>query len=164
MNNWSFTGNLGKDAETRHTPAGKVVVQFTVAVKSGYGDKAVTTWARCSLWGDRGEAVAKYLTKGTLVGITGEVELKEFTNKEGNKQSSLEVRINDLTLLGGKKDEFQQAETPKVKPQPSAPANASGGQAGAFDDFDDDIPFISCHFSDDPILRKLRGIDLRGVK
>lgn len=56
MNNWNFTGNLGKDAEQRYTPGGDVVVQFSVAIKSGYGDKAQTTWARCSLWGKRGEA------------------------------------------------------------------------------------------------------------
>lgn len=132
MNNWNFTGNLGKDAETRHTAQGKAVVQFTVAVKSGYGDKAATTWARCSLWGDRGEAVAKYLTKGQLVGITGEAELKEFTNKEGNKQSSLEVRVNDLTLLGGKQD---KAETP----QRPIERNAAPAPKGAFDD--SDLPF-----------------------
>ena len=129
MNNWNFTGNLGKDAETRHTAQGKAVVQFTVAVKSGYGDKAATTWARCSLWGDRGEAVAKYLTKGQLVGITGEAELKEFTNKEGNKQSSLEVRVNDLTLLGGKQD---KAETPQRPVEQKATTYA-------FDD--SDLPF-----------------------
>lgn len=131
MNNWNFTGNLGKDAETRHTAQGKAVVQFTVAVKSGYGDKASTTWARCSLWGDRGEAVAKYLTKGQLVGITGEAELKEFTNKEGNKQSSLEVRVNDLTLLGGKQD---KAESPQKHVERKA-------ATGAFEDFESDLPF-----------------------
>lgn len=134
MNNWNFTGNLGKDAETRYTAQGKAVVQFTVAVKSGYGDKASTTWARCSLWGDRGEAVAKYLTKGQLVGITGEAELKEFTNKEGNKQSSLEVRVNDLTLLGGKQD---KAETP----QRPVERNSAPAPKGALDDFLDDLPF-----------------------
>ena len=131
MNNWNFTGNLGKDSETRHTAQGKAVVQFSVAVKSGYGDKASTTWARCSLWGDRGEAVAQYLTKGQLVGITGEVELKEFTNKEGNKQSSLEVRVNDLTLLGGRQDKAETQERPVERK----------AATGAFNEFDDDIPF-----------------------
>ena len=134
MNSWNFTGNLGKDAETRYTPAGKTVVQFSVAVKSGYGEKASTTWARCSLWGDRGEVLAKYLTKGQLVGITGEAELKEFVNKEGNKQSSLEVRVNDLTLLGGKQD---KAETPE-RPSERKAAPASTGE---FNDFEDSIPF-----------------------
>jgi single-strand DNA-binding protein len=135
MNNWNFTGNLGKDAETRYTPAGKAVVQFSVAVKSGYGENASTTWARCSLWGDRGTAVEQYLIKGQLVGITGEVQLKEFTNKEGNKQSSLEVRVNELTLLGGRQDKAEAPQRPVERKAAPAPA-------GAFDDFADDLPFI----------------------
>lgn len=143
MNNWNFTGNLGKDAEQRYTPSGDAVVQFSVAVKSGYGDKETTTWARCAMWGKRGEAVAQYLTKGQLVGISGEVTLREFTNKEGNKQTSLEVRVNDLTLLGGKREGEQSAprseSAPAQNQQRSAPAQNGGG--GSFDDFEDSIPF-----------------------
>ncbi len=142
MNNWNFTGNLGKDADSRFTPAGDAVVQFSVGVKSGYGDKATTTWARCALWGKRGEAVAQYLTKGQLVGISGEVTLREFTNKEGNKQVSLEVRVNDLTLLGGKREGEQSGprseSAPAQNPQRSAQTQNSGG---AFADIGDDIPF-----------------------
>lgn len=138
MNNWNFTGNLGKDAESRYTPSGDAVVQFSVGVKSGYGDKATTTWARCAMWGKRGEAVAQYLTKGQLVGISGEVTLREYTDKDGAKRSSLEVRVNDLTLLGSKRDDDQSAppaDRPAAK-QASAAAPSSG-----FDDFDSDIPF-----------------------
>jgi len=141
MNNWNFTGNLGKDAETRFTPGGDAVVQFSVGVKSGYGDKATTTWARCAMWGKRGEAVAQYLTKGQLVGISGEVTLREYTDKDGAKRSSLEVRVNDLTLLG-KRDGEQSAprsdSTHAQNTSRSAPAQNSGG---AFADMDDDIPF-----------------------
>jgi single-strand DNA-binding protein len=141
MNNWNFTGNLGKDCESRFTPAGDAVVQFSVGVKSGYGDKATTTWARCAIWGKRGEAVAQYLTKGQLVGISGEVTMREFTNKEGQKQSSLEVRVNDLTLLGKRDGEQQQrSEPPAQSQQRSAPAQQNSG-GGSFDDMTDDIPF-----------------------
>ena len=129
MNAWQFTGNLGKDAETRFTSGGDAVVQFSVGVKSGYGDKATTTWARCAMWGKRGEAVAQYLTKGQLVGISGEVTLREFTDKDGVKRSSLELRVNDLTLLGKRDGEQSQR---------SAPAQNSGG---AFADMPEDVPF-----------------------
>jgi len=142
MNNWNFTGNLGKDCEKRYTPGGDAVVQFSVGVKSGYGDKATTTCATYALWGKRGEAVEQYLTKGQLVGITGEVTLREFTDKDGAKRSSLEVRVNDLTLLGGKRDGEQSAprnESAPAQNQPrSAPAHNSGG---GFTDMDDDILF-----------------------
>ena len=76
MNNWSFTGNLGRDAELRTTTSGHSVLSFTVAVKSGYGDKATTTWANCQLWGKQAENMGQYLVKGKQVGITGEVTLR----------------------------------------------------------------------------------------
>lgn len=102
MNVWNFTGNIGGEAERRVTPKGDSVVSFSVAVKSGYGDKAVTTWARCSLWGKRGESLAEYLTKGALVGISGEPTLREYKANDGTTGKTLEVRVNDITLLGGK--------------------------------------------------------------
>lgn len=126
MNTFSFTGNLGKDCQTRFTSGGDAVTSFAVAVKSGYGEKAATTWANCAMWGKRGEAVAPYLLKGALVGVSGELTNREYTDKDGTKRYSLDVRVNDLTLLGGKGD---------AKPrEDSAPARPAAG-------FDDDISF-----------------------
>ena len=139
MNSWNFTGNLGRDCDTRHTAAGDAVVSFSVGVKAGFGDKATTTWANCAMFGKRGEAVAQYLKKGTLVGIVGEVNLREYQDKEGQKRYSLDVRVNDLTLLGGKSDRSESAPS-----QPKQERNAQGAQGGAFDGMDDDIPFL-CH-------------------
>lgn len=133
MNAWQFTGNIGKDAESRFLPNGDPVVSFSVGVKSGYGEKATTTWARCSMFGKRGESVSQYLTKGQLVGISGEVRLREWNDEQGQKRSSLEVRVNDLTLLG--KKDGQQAAQPRQQAQ--APQ-----QSGGFSDMDDDIPFM----------------------
>lgn len=131
MNAWQFTGNIGKDAESRFLPNGDPVVSFSVGVKSGYGEKATTTWARCSMFGKRGESVSQYLTKGQLVGISGEVRLREWNDEQGQKRSSLEVRVNDLTLLG--KKDGQQAAQPRQ--QAPAPQQSAG-------DWDDsDIPF-----------------------
>lgn len=132
MNAWQFTGNIGKDAESRFLPNGDPVVSFSVGVKSGYGEKATTTWARCAMFGKRAESVSPYLTKGQLVGISGEVTLREWNDQQGQKRSSLEVRVNDLTLLG-KKDGLQAAQ-----PRQQAPASQ---QADSFGDFSDDVPF-----------------------
>lgn len=135
MNSWSFTGNLGGDAESRVTPNGDPVVSFSVGVQSGFGDKAVTTWARCQMWGKRGQAVASYLVKGQLVGIVGEPTLREY-EQNGAKRYSLDVRVNDLSLLGKRGDAPQQ---PRTQQQPQ---QNSGGAQGGFGDFDDsDIPF-----------------------
>lgn len=125
MNVWNFTGNLGKDAEQRHTTNGDSVVSFSVAVKSGFGKNEATTWANCTIWGKRGESVLPYLNKGQLVGVSGEATLREYETKEG-KGKSLDVRVNDLTLLGkGDKQEVSQESRPQAK----------------VDDFESDLPF-----------------------
>ena len=118
MNSWQFTGNLGRDHELRHTPNGDAVVSFSVGVKSGFGEKASTVWANCSMFGKRAEAVAPYLSKGQLVGISGEVNLREWTDKDGGKRQSLDVRVNDLTLLGGKD---KPVAKPSKEPRPDFP-------------------------------------------
>lgn len=130
MNNWSFTGNLGRDAEQKFTAAGDSVVDFSVAVKAGYGDKATTTWVKCTMWGKRGEAVVPYLNKGQLVGISGEASLREYDKKDGSgKGYSMEVRVNDLTLLGKRDGD-------------AAPVTEhSAAKANGFVADSDDIPF-----------------------
>jgi single-strand DNA-binding protein len=131
MNNWNFTGNLGRDAEQKFIPSGESVVSFSVAVKSGYGEKASTTWAKCTIWGKRGEAVAQYLTKGQLVGVSGEATLREYEKKDGTTGASLEVRVNDLTLLGKRDDSIPRDAAPETKPGANVPAA----------EYDDQIPF-----------------------
>jgi len=117
MNILCFTGRIGKDCESRFTSSGDAVVSFTAAMDSGYGDKKVTTWLNCSMWGKRGEAVSPYLLKGTQIAVSGELTNREYTDKEGNKRYSLDVRVNDLTLIGGKQ------ESSKPKPGDDAPAS-----------------------------------------
>ena len=134
MNIWNFTGNLGNAAEQRFTTAGDSVVNFSVAVKSGYGDKAVTTWANCQMWGKRGESVLPYLTKGALVGVSGETTLRKYDKKDGGEGFSLDVRVNDLTLLGSKSSN----EPEKDAPAKAAPAN---GVSEQHKNFEDDIPW-----------------------
>lgn len=129
MNNWNFTGNLGKDAEQRFLPKGDSIVSFSVAVKSGYGDNAKTTWANCAMFGKRGESVLPYLLKGMLVGISGEVTLRDWADKEGGKRQSLDVRVDNLTLLGSKSEHSAPAQ--QAAPQ-------SGGDIG---DMTSDVPF-----------------------
>ena len=144
MNSWSFSGHCAADAETRFTPAGDAIVSFSVGVKSGYGEKASTTWARCSMFGKRGQAVADYLLKGQLVGVVGELSAREWEDKQGQKRTSIEVRVNELTLLGKKQGGASQPEAPRPQqaPQPSAPPRQAAPPAGGgFADMSDDIPF-----------------------
>ena len=136
MNSINFTGNLGSDAEQRILADGTSIVSMNVPCKSGFGDKAITTWLRCTLFGNRGASLMPHLVKGSLVGITGEFSAREYTDRDGNKKQSLEVRVSDVSLLGGRKD-APPAQRPQAAPaQRTAPKQASG-----FDDMSDDIPF-----------------------
>lgn len=101
MNVFICTGNLGNNAEQRATKSGDAVTQFNVAFTSGFGDKKQTTWMRCTMWGKRGESLAPYLIKGQQVCVSGEISLHTW-QKDGVDKTSLEMRVNDVTLVGGK--------------------------------------------------------------
>lgn len=132
LNVWTFVGNLGQDAETRVTPKGDSVVSFSVGVQSGFGDKATTTWARCSMFGKRGEAVSPYLLKGQQVAVSGELSTREWNDKNGQTRTSVEVRVSEIQLVG-KRDGQQQAA-----PRQQAPRQAPQ-QTNEYDD--SDVPF-----------------------
>jgi len=119
MNVLNAIGNVGKDCEIRHTPNGDVVAQFSFALTSGYGDKQITTWLNCNLWGKRAETLAPMLLKGTKIGITGELTNRPYTAKDGAEKHSLEVRVSDVTLLGKPSGESvsQQPKTSKDNEQ-----------------------------------------------
>lgn len=109
MNNWNFTGNLGNPAEVKVLSSGTTVCEFSVAVKSGYGDKEKTNWVRCAMFGKKAEGqLPGYLQKGTQVAISGELELQEWEGQNG-KGAALSVRVENLDLIGGKPQGQSQA-------------------------------------------------------
>ena len=101
MNSWNFTGNLGQDCRAGNV-GGTAVVNFSVASSSGYGDKKVTTWVDCALWGNRATALQQYLTKGQKVAITGEHGTREHDGK-----TYTTCRVDNVTLIGDKQDNQQ---------------------------------------------------------
>ncbi len=108
MNNWNFTGNLGNPAEVKYLPNGTPICEFSVAVKSGYGDKEKTNWVRCAMFGKKAEGqLPSYLQKGTQVAISGELELQEWEGQNG-KGAALSVRVENLDLIGSKPQSNQQ--------------------------------------------------------
>lgn len=112
MNTLNAIGNLGKDADIRYTPNGDAVAQFSFALTSGYGDKQITSWLNCNIWGKRAETLAPMLLKGTKIGITGELTNRPYKAKDGTEKYSLEVRINDVTLLGAKQSTNNAQQAP----------------------------------------------------
>ena len=133
MNVLNAIGNIGKDAELRFTEKGDPVAQFSFALTSGYGDKAVTTWLNCSLWGKRAETLAPMLLKGTKIGITGELTNRKYATKDGTEKYSLELRVNDLTLLNKANTQASENNAPK--------SDAGMDKVDSFDDMESDLPF-----------------------
>jgi single-strand DNA-binding protein len=122
MNKITATGRLAADAELRYTPKGEAILNFRLASDVGYGDKKTTNWFACQVWGKRGEALAQHLTKGQQVTVFGSLTLREWTGKDGGKQLSPDIRIDEIELQGGK-------------------SAGKAAQAQAADDDHDPIPF-----------------------
>lgn len=138
FNKITIVGYLGRDPELRYTPGGTAVCDFSVATSERRRDAAgesndITTWFRVSVWGKQAEFANQYLAKGRLVYIEGRLRQEEFTDREGNRRSSLQVNASDVQLLGPRPDEA--SGTPKQQP-PARPATENPGDHG-----DDDIPF-----------------------
>ena len=121
----TIAGNIGKDAVVRTTQGGDRITGWSVAVEDGFGQNKRTIWFDCSWFGSRGEKVAQYLTKGSKVTVSG-----DFSTREHEGKTYLQVRVNDVTLQGGKpegqRDDRQQDQ------------RAPAGRAA---DMDDEIPF-----------------------
>ena len=130
MNVFTFSGRLGSDAEVRYTASGTAVCSFVVANDTGYGDNKKTQWIDCVLFGKRAEGgLPQHLTKGAHVVVSGEVTLNTYAKRDGSQGASLQVRVNDVDLIGRKGEQRQQRE----------PAQQPASEPAA--DFDDDIPF-----------------------
>ena len=107
LNKAMLIGNLGKDAETRHTPSGTAVTNFRLATTSRYKDQMGewrdrTEWHDIVLW--RAENVAPYLTKGKKVFVEGRLQTRSWEGQDGQKRYRTEVVCDPfgLVLLGGR--------------------------------------------------------------
>jgi single-strand DNA-binding protein len=126
MNSITIAGTLGKDAEVKRMANGDALCNFSVADSQGK-DKP-TIWWNCSLYGKRAEALSQYLIKGQAVTVSGTVSEREWTDKEGGKRKSMDVRVGDVALQGGRRDAEPQQER---RAAPKAEAYDDGG----------DVPF-----------------------
>lgn len=125
MNTIFFTGNVGKDAEIRSVN-GSDVCNFNVAVRQGR-DKG-TEWYRVSVWGQRANQIAQYITKGAKVAVAGELSIGDYNGKP-----QFEVRAHEVDPFCGGKREDATDHGPKGGERRDAPVYAG--------DLDDDVPF-----------------------
>ena len=129
MNNLTVAGQIGRDAELRYLPNGDAVVNFSIADQQGKNKDPI--WWRASIFGKRAESLAPYLIKGASITVTGNLTERTY-EKDGKEQKAMELRVNDLALQGGRKQEEAPRQAPKAAPH---------GGKGTFDDMDEMIPF-----------------------
>lgn len=103
MNHWCGMGRLTKDPELRTTQSGKSVASFTVAVDNGYGDNKQTAFIDCVAWEGRAETICKHLHKGSLIGIEGRIDVRNYEDKNGNKRKAVEIVVSDFHFAESKK-------------------------------------------------------------
>jgi len=131
MNSISIAGVLGKDPELKQVGQDQVL-SFTVA--DSQGKEKPTLWWNCQMWGKRATTLQQYMAKGQKVTVSGNLQMREYTDKNGDKKTAMDVRVNDVALQGGGE------QAPKAAParQPQRQAHAPSG----FEDFpDSDVPF-----------------------
>lgn len=139
-------GNLGRDPETRYTPSGAMNVQFTMAVSRRFTDQSGqqqerTTWFRVTGWGRLAETLdsltqSGYLTKGKQVFVLGTLEAREYQDQQGQTRTSLDVRAEEIQLLGSRGD-----TAPAAGVVPGAGVGKPGEVEGLGDTDFEDVPF-----------------------
>jgi len=138
VNKVILIGNLGRDPELRYTSGGTPVANFTLATTDrwtdpGSGEKRERTeWHRVVVWSKQAEIAGEYLRKGRQVYVEGSLQTRDWTDKEGNKRYTTEIRAQRFQMLGSRVQESRDASEPA--PQPAV-AEAGGGYE------EDDIPF-----------------------
>ena len=170
LNHITIMGRLTRDPELRRTGSGVAVASFTVAVDRDFGGRdggeKETDFIDCVAWRQTGEFVSKYFTKGRMIVVSGRLQIRSWTDKDGNKRRTAEVVADNVYFGDSKRDSDNggsayggssyggnnygnsgfgggySAPAPSYgggynAPAPSAPAS----DFGIVEDFDDQLPF-----------------------
>ena len=137
-----ITGRVTADAQVRSLSEGKQVVNFSVAVNDSYkaknGERVTQTeFFDCSYW--IGTGIAQYLTKGTIVELSGRVSARAWVDGEGNAKAGLNFHTSKITLHGGgaAAEKPKAGQPAKVKPEAMEVTGAQVSPEGQHDD----LPF-----------------------
>lgn len=129
LNHIVIMGRLVRDPELRRTGSGIAVASFTVAVDRDFGSKdggqKETDFIDCVAWRQTGEFVSKYFRKGSMIAVSGRLQIRGWTDKEGNKRKSAEV-VADNCYFGSTKKESEST------PDSQYGGNYGGGYGGGY--------------------------------
>ena len=100
LNHITIMGRLTRDPELRRTGSGIAVASFTVAVDRDFGGRdggeKETDFIDCVAWRQTGEFVSKYFTKGSMIVVSGRLQIRSWTDKDGNKRRTAEVVVDNV--------------------------------------------------------------------
>ncbi len=111
MNNIVLLGRLTKDADIRSTQSGKVVASFTLAVDRPYtqNGKREVDFIACQIWGKSAEVLGKSVHKGQRVLLEGRLQIRQYTDKNGNKRTAAEVVTDRFEFIERKEQTAPQS-------------------------------------------------------
>jgi single-strand DNA-binding protein len=159
LNKAIIIGNLGSDPEVRTTGGGSRVAQFSVATSRRWTTNSgeqqeKTEWHRIVCWGKLADIVEKYVKKGQQVYVEGEIQYRQYEDKDGVTKYSTEINARELMMLGGREGGGGGGYgggggAPARERATTGGGAGKGGRGGDYDDFqpppfgddDDDLPF-----------------------
>jgi len=154
LNHITIMGRLTRDPELRRTGSGIAVTSFTLAVDRDFGKnengERETDFIDCVAWRQTGEFVSKYFTKGRMAVVSGRLQIRSWTDKDGNKRRTAEVVADNVYFGDSKRDgeggsfggnTYGSAPAAPSYGGYSAPASAPASDFAMLDDDDAQLPF-----------------------
>lgn len=142
LNHIDIMGRLTRDPELRRTGSGVAVASFTLAVDRDFapkdGGEKETDFIDCVAWKQTGEFVNKYFSKGRMAVVSGRLQIRNWTDKDGNKRRSAEVVADNVYFGDSKKDGESQNYGAQSFAQP---VSTPGSDYELIDDDDSQLPF-----------------------
>ena len=147
LNHIIIMGRLTRDPDLRRTGSGIAVASFTVTVDRDFspkdGGEKETDFIDCVAWRQTGEFVSKYFTKGRMAVVSGRLQIRSWTDKDGNKRRTAEI-VADNVYFGDSKrdgDSGSAYSAPASFGGYSAPSQSSASDFAMLDDDDAQLPF-----------------------
>lgn len=141
LNHIVIMGRLARDPELRRTQNGTPVASFRLAVDRDFKDKdtgeRATDWIDVVAWRSTAEFVCRYFTKGRMAVVDGRLQMRDWTDKEGNKRTSAEVLAQSVYFGDSKRDSDGTYGVPTGETYPPA----VGSEFKEIEDVDGDLPF-----------------------
>ena len=155
LNHIVLMGRLTRDPELRYTGSNVPVASFSIAVDRDFGrgenGEKQTDFINVSAWRQTGEFVSKYFTKGSMIVVSGRLQIRDYTDRDGNRRTAAEVVADNVYFGESKRREDgapRQEDAPRQEYAPRTPSNegfnSAKAQAGSFQTIDDDdgqLPF-----------------------